>query len=404
MNKFKLGLLLLVIQFTTGCNGQQRNELPHPSQNIKKVGGGCDGCEEMYIGVPENISAIDTSLGWYDNGQKLLITGKVFKLDGRTPAPNVILYYYQTDATGVYPKREGLHKKVKNHGAIRGWVKTDDQGEYAIYTIRPAPYPDRSTPAHIHVLIKETNIDNEYYIDDFVFDDDPLMFDAKRKRPFENRGGSGILRPLVSDSIQIVEHNIILGLNIPDYPDTMSHKKESGLPIGNVSPSFMPFHAWGPDKGTRVCPICKYGRYHGIVYFVGNKSNWEDIKKWLVYLERESVAREKYLKVYFVYGNEESFSSAKRSEELEMIGQELNIKNTALTFVPSFSDVETEVNLYKINPLVENTFIIYRHRDIIDKFIELKPTEENFQLISLTLDKTQSEYFDLNESWKSFKH
>ncbi|MCC5929169.1 MAG: intradiol ring-cleavage dioxygenase [Cyclobacteriaceae bacterium] len=400
MSKFKLSLLLLLIQFATGCRGQQRNELSGPIQNIKRVGGGCDGCGEMYVGMPENISAVDTSSGWYDNGQKLLITGRVFKTDGRTPAPNVIIYYYQTDATGYYPVKKGLDEKVKNHGSVRGWVKTDQQGKYAIYTIRPAPYPDRSTPAHIHVLIKEPNIDNEYYIDDFVFDDDPLMIEAKRKRPFENRGGSGILRTLVSDAIQIAEHNIILGLNIPDYPETLNNEIESGLPVGDVSPSFMPFHAWGPDKGTKVCPICKYGRYHGIVYFAGNESNWEDIRKWLAYLEMESVAREKYLKVYFVYGNEKAYSKSKRTEQLELIGQELNIKNTALTFVPSFSDEETEVNLYKINPLVENTFIIYRHRDIIDKFIELKPTAENFQLISLTLDKTRSAYFDLIESWK----
>lgn len=400
MNRFMPGLLLLFIQFTLGCYGQQKNEMPSPLQNIKKVGGGCDGCEEMYIGMPENISAVDTSLAWYDNGQKLLITGTVFNLDGRTPAPNVIIYYYQTDATGYYPVRKGLDKRVKNHGSIRGWVKTDNQGKYSIYTLRPASYPNSSEPAHIHILIKEPNINNEYYIDDFVFDDDQLVIDAKKKRPFENRGGSGILRALVSDNVHIVEHNIILGLNIPDYPATLKNEKVSGLPIGETSPSFSPFHAWGPDKGKKVCPVCKYGRYHGIVYFAGNNTNWEDVKKWLVFLENESVVREKYLKVYFVYGNETAFSKSKRIEELEQIGKELNIKNTALTFVPSFSDSETEVNLYKINPSVENTFIIYRHRDIIDKYIELKPTVENFQLMSVTLDKTRSEFFDLKESWK----
>jgi len=399
MNKFKLSLLLIILQLATGCMGQPNNELSSTAQSTKKVGGGCDGCEEMYIGMPENISAVDTSLAWYDKAQQLFITGTVFKLDGRTPAPNVILYYYQTDATGFYPKREGLHKQVKNHGSIRGWVKTDAHGKYAIYTGRPAPYPDRSSPAHIHVLIKEPDIDNEYYIDDLVFDDDPLVFAQKKKRPFENRGGSGILRALASGNLQIAEHNIILGLNIPDYPETLQHEKASGLAIGEPSPSFMPFHAWGPDKGTKICPVCKYGRYHGIVYFVGNNTNWEDIKNWLVYLEKESVTREKYLKVFFVYGNEKEFSKSNRIKELEQIGKALNIKNTALTFVPSFADEATEVNLYKINPSVENTFIIYRHRDIIDKFIALKPTAENFELIALTLDKTRSEYFDLKESW-----
>ncbi len=61
------------------------------------------------------------------------------------------------------------------------------------------------------------------------------------------------------------------------------------------------------------------------------------------------------------------------------------------------TDTESEVNLNKINPSVENTFIIYRHRTIIGKFIELNPTEENFKKISNTLDKTKSEYFNLQE-------
>ena len=60
-------------------------------------------------------------------------------------------------------------------------------------------------------------------------------------------------------------------------------------------------------------------------------------------------------------------------------------------------DTESEVNLNKINPNVENTFIIYRHRTIIDKFIDLKPTVENLKKISNTLDKTKSEYFNLQE-------
>jgi protocatechuate 3,4-dioxygenase beta subunit len=61
------------------------------------------------------------------------------------------------------------------------------------------------------------------------------------------------------------------------------------------------------------------------------------------------------------------------------------------------ADRESEVYLNKINPNVENTFIIYRYRSIIDKFINLEPTKENFQILSETLDKTKSEYFNLPE-------
>ena len=82
---------------------------------------------------------------------------------------------------------------------------------------------------------------------------------------------------------------------------------------------------------------------------------------------------------------------------MEQHGNALKIKNIALTFVPAFSDTKTEANLNKINPEVENTFIIYKHRSIIDKYIDLKPTKENFSVLSETLNKTKGEYFDLPE-------
>ena len=394
------GLFLMLLSILTGCSGQTKNSNPNQQTNTpsinKLVGGGCDGCELMYIDIPTNISSVDTSAGWAEKGQKLLVTGTVFKHDGKTPVPNVIIYYWQTDHNGYYLPKQGLNEKAKRHGHIRGWIKSDEHGKFSIYTIRPAPYPNENIPAHIHTSIKEPNIDNEYYLDEFVFDDDRLLTGAKRKA-LENRGGSGILRVLISGDLQIAEHNIILGLNIPNYPVELEQEKQSGLHIGEDQPSFIPFHAWGPDKGTRTCPVCKYGRYHGIVYFVGNNPNWVEIKKWLTYLEQESVTRSKYLKAYFVYGNELNYNKDDRRKELERIGLELNLKNIALTFVPSLTDTESEVNLNKLNPAVENTFVIYQHRTIIDKYIDLTATQDNFKIMSTTLDKTKSEYFNLEE-------
>jgi len=397
---YHIGLCVLLFTVLTSCNGQTKsnNQIQPNSSTTKNklVGGGCDGCEIMFVGMPTNINSVDTSVGWTEKGQKLLVTGTAFKIDGKTPAPSVIIYYWQTDNNGYYSPKSVMDEKAKRHGHIRGWVKTDENGKYSIYTIRPAPYPNENIPAHIHTSIKEPDIDNEYYIDEFVFDDDKLLTGAKRKA-LENRGGSGILRVLISGDLQIAEHNIIFGLNIPNYPDTLKSEKQSGLQIGEDNPSFIPYHAFGPDKGTRTCPVCKYGRYHGIVFFVGNNPNWDDIKKWLTFLEQESTNRSKYLKAYFVYGNENNYDKKARENELEKIGTELNLKNIALTFVPSMTDTESEVNLNKINPTIENTFIIFRHRAIIEKYIDLKATPENFKLISSTLDKTKSAYFNLSE-------
>ena len=210
----------------TACNGQTKTTSPIQKQSDTKkpVGGGCDGCELMFVGMPKNISSVDTSAGWTEKGQKLLVTGKVYKTDGTTPAPNVIIYYWHTDNNGYYVPTKEMDEKAKRHGHIRGWVKTDESGSYSIYTIKPAPYPNENLPAHIHTSIKEPNVDNEYFIDEFIFADDKLLTSEKRKA-LENRGGSGIMSVSISGDLLIAKHDIILGLNIPNYPVTNKLEK-----------------------------------------------------------------------------------------------------------------------------------------------------------------------------------
>lgn len=396
MNRiFYIGLLATFFNFLTSCNGQTKQE-PKELKQTKQVGGGCEGCELMFVGMPKNISNENTSIGWREGKQKLIITGKVFQLDGKTPASEIIIYYWHTDDNGLYSPNNQTPELAKEHGKLRGWVKSDKSGNYTINTSRPAAYPNDNIPQHVHLSIKEPDIINEYYAD-LYFDDDPFYLKHKKKYGKLDRAGTELLRIVLDDNIQIAEHNIILGLNIPDYPMKNNADIQSGLNIGEDQPSFMPFHAFGPDKGTRTCPVCKYGRYHGIIYFVGDNPNLADIKKWLKQLDNESVSREKYLKAYFVYGSSKNYNKQARQIELEKIGEELSLQKIALTFVPSFSDTESETNLNKINTSVENTFIIYRHRTIVDKYVNLKPIEQNFKLISETLDKTKGNYFDLNE-------
>ena len=89
------------------------------------------------------------------------------------------------------------------------------------------------------------------------------------------------------------------------------------------------------------------------------------------------------------------YDEKKRRDELTRLGEKLKLKNTALTFVPSWSDTVSEAHLNQINPNVHTTMIIYKYRTIINKFIDLPPVEENFTMISKVLDNTQGAYFDL---------
>ncbi len=380
----KLLFIALSLSALTGCKGQSRDKgtVEAPS----------------FFGMPQGVASTDTSAAWKEAGQRILLTGIVYKADGKTPAPDVLLYYYQTNGEGRYLHKPNESRSMppnelgQTHGYIRGWVSTDREGKYSIYTTRPGAYPTNDEPAHIHITVKEPDNTREYYLDDFVFDDDKILNTARRLK-MENRGGSGVLRMVSKDGLQVGERNIILGLNIPGYAN--AQKNTSGRNVGEDVISFIPYHAWGPDKGTRVCPVCKYGWYHGILYFVGNHPDWQEIRSWLTFLEGESRKRAKHLKVYFVYGNEKDYDRTAREKELEKLGQELGLQKTALTFVPSFRDSESEVDLNKIDPETKNTILLYKRSRIVDKFIDLAPTPENFKMISARLDETINEYFDL---------
>jgi len=188
------------------------------------VGGTCEGCEAIHESpVPfDSLKSVTWLPDWNEKarlpdgqGRKLAVNGVVYKADG-TPAANVIIYVYHTDQTGIYAKKGDEKGWGKRHGYIRGWMRTNEKGEYEFFTLRPAAYPGRQAPEHIHVTIKEPD-KNEYWIDEYVFDDDPLLTDKERKS-CQDRGGSGILKVKDVGNMLKAERNIYLGKNIPDYP------------------------------------------------------------------------------------------------------------------------------------------------------------------------------------------
>jgi len=82
-------------------------------------------------------------------GDRLIITGRVFDGSGH-PVPNVEIYAYHTDANGYYRTDHRVPDWPSMPPRLEGRLQTASDGSYAIDTIRPAPYPSRGNPAHIH--------------------------------------------------------------------------------------------------------------------------------------------------------------------------------------------------------------------------------------------------------------
>lgn len=147
------------------------------------------GAEGMgAIDAPQNVSwktALSTAA---DKGEKILISGTVYDLDGKTLVPNALIYVYHTNIEGYY----GRGKNEPQHGRHRGWMLTDKQGRYEFQTIKPAPYPNRNIAAHIHMTLTTGNRKEDWF-DDILFEGDPLISDKERR----NAGKKGGFEPIL---------------------------------------------------------------------------------------------------------------------------------------------------------------------------------------------------------------
>ncbi len=208
MDMQRLFLCLLAFLHLPACHSQTETA-------EKPVGGPCEGCEAIYEYRDRPLTSVDTLPAFQENAPKLKVTGKIYKRDGKTPAGDVIVYIYHTNRKGIYQTTGDESGWAKRHGRIRGWIKTDDSGAYTFYTFRPAAYPDGREPEHIHMVVTEPG-KKEYYIDSIVFTDDPLLTQGARKQR-EDRGGSGVVRPVYEQGLWVVERDIVLGRNIPNY-------------------------------------------------------------------------------------------------------------------------------------------------------------------------------------------
>ena len=121
-------------------------------------------------------------------GRPLLVSGRIYGPDGKTPLEGVTLYVYHTDNTGLYPG-DGINPAPR----LRGWMKTDREGRYEFRTIKPASYPNSSNPEHVHTKASGAGF-AEQWLDNFWFADDPLIPSDMRAK----FNGQGAFSPVMA--------------------------------------------------------------------------------------------------------------------------------------------------------------------------------------------------------------
>ncbi len=122
-------------------------------------------------------AASTTLVGPNEPGSRLIVRGRVFGADGRTPVAGVRLFVYHTDAQGHYSQPVDNPRTAR----IRGTLVSAADGSYEISTIKPAPYPVLRPASHIHVHLQPPGAPN-HGIDSFLFEGDPYLTSAQTQQ------------------------------------------------------------------------------------------------------------------------------------------------------------------------------------------------------------------------------
>jgi len=131
-------------------------------------------------------------------GTRLVIAGRIWKADGSKPAGSERVLVYHTDAKGDYGSRSGATAAQGTRDArLSGYVTTDPEGRFEVRTIRPGPYPTGGIPAHVHFVMRGSNLELQ-------FADDPRV-DATDRRNMARDGTFAMVRPVTVDA-QGVQH------------------------------------------------------------------------------------------------------------------------------------------------------------------------------------------------------
>jgi protocatechuate 3,4-dioxygenase beta subunit len=203
------GAVALLAGSACGSRGQKSGNAPATEARMPRPDlYACEGCEGALerpaasLGPEARIAAPD------EPGERMRIEGTVYRTDGRTPAENVVIYAYPTDAGGRYSRGTPGTEASRRHGLLRGWVRTGADGRYGFDTVKPGPYPGETIPAHVHLTVLEPGRP-PYWIDDIVFAGEFGVTDAYR-RASENRGGNGIVALVREGGRLVARRDIVL--------------------------------------------------------------------------------------------------------------------------------------------------------------------------------------------------
>ncbi|BAO77320.1 hypothetical protein [Winogradskyella sp. PG-2] len=163
----------------------------------------------IYDRAEHQLTNTDTIPDYRSKTNKLKLTGTIYQSDGITPAKDVILFIEQPNEDGDFELRNEGDSRYVLH---RSWVKTDADGRFTFYTFVPGNDRRYNQLQQIFPLIKEAS-HQEYKLETFLFDNDPLLTKRCRKRISKKSDTSRILKLKKEEEILVAQKDIVLASN-----------------------------------------------------------------------------------------------------------------------------------------------------------------------------------------------
>ena len=164
----------------------------------------------IYDRAEDQLRNTDTIPDFRSKTNKLKLTGIIYQSDGVTPAKDVILFIEQPDEDGDFDLRRTGDSRYVFH---RSWVKTDADGRYTFYTFVPGNDRRYNQLQQIFPIVKESS-KPEYELETFLFDEDPLLSSACRKKITKKGDTTRILKLKKEDGLLIAQRDIVLNTAI----------------------------------------------------------------------------------------------------------------------------------------------------------------------------------------------
>jgi len=164
----------------------------------------------IYDRAEDQLRNTDTIPDFRSKTNKLKLTGIIYQSDGVTPAKDVILFIEQPDEDGDFDLRRTGDSRYVFH---RSWVKTDADGRYTFYTFVPGNDRRYNQLQQIFPIVKESS-KPEYELETFLFDEDPLLSSACRKKITKKGDTTRILKLKKEDGLLVAQRDIVLNTAI----------------------------------------------------------------------------------------------------------------------------------------------------------------------------------------------